>query len=604
VITGASGENIPFQVIPDLNSNLYEIYMQIKIDGFAILKIVIKTQQDISSRNALQRNVVYLTPGSASPKSSDVPVEQINSVETVKISNDIYTIVFDKTSGYIKEIIENGKTHEFHNQFLEYTSQRSGSYIFRPTGPPTAFANPFFSIFISTGPLLTQAVVHTNRLQMHVRLFKDSEISDYIEIVHHVETIPANTEMVTRIGVNSDGKDGDVYTFDGLKFLKRFIHPNAPIAGKFYPSVAGALYRFPKSQVTVLTQQTMGLTSTKDELEFMVHRRLMNDDGRGMSQANDDASDLRFKLLLNYKSWRETEAHGINMIKIHQKSHSVNNPVTAYVTESTEFKKNLFQPLREVDPRLQIINFGVLSQASDDFIIRIQNLSPTKSTTFKMSEIFDPMFKITSVREKSLNLIYDVPHGKTIHAFRHHFKGEQSSIFDFTSDVGKANTDTSQNTEEEGVFISSAAIEEKSTGGRKTLSVDVVDESTFTLSPGFIGTYVISLELNGEESGIIIEEHDTPHKEDTKVDREPHHEDEPPIIKKPPPKKPDFDDELYAEQHRGKITTSVPEPMMNQGNATPGLNFVWYLLVIVVIIILVTLWCNKKEPVKDMSKDV
>jgi hypothetical protein len=51
----------------------------------------------------------------------------------------------------------------------------------------------------------------------------------------------------------------------------------------------------------------------------------------------------------------------------------------------------------------------MLNYASDDIVLRIQNLSPTKSTSFKISEIFDPKyFRITSVREKSLSLIYGI----------------------------------------------------------------------------------------------------------------------------------------------------------------------------------------------------
>lgn len=507
-IKGPKG-TIDYQVIPTLEDGHYDIYFQVKTPGFSIQKIEITTEQDFSQTDSIQNNVIFIGRGQTQPKTSNIAIEKIESVDEISISNSNYKIIFDRNSGYIKEVIEKetSKNHIFPHQFLEYQTQRSGSYIFRPNGAPVPFSNTLYSIFISNGPLLNQAIITTDRMILNIRLFSHQDIAEYIEIVHFIKPIPGNTELVTRFGINNGGQSGDLYSFDGLKFLKREIHQNAPIAGRFYPSVAGALYKFSESQVTVFTQQSMAFTAYPNEIEFMIHRRLNSDDGRGMSQPNADASEFRFKILLNYKTFKPDEPKGINMITIHQKSHSVNNPVTAYVTKNLNFRSQIFSPLNDIDPRLQIINFQILNYATDDILLRIQNLSPTKTITFKIQDLFDPTFKLTSIREKSLNLIFDIPHGKTIHTFRTHFKQGETNIFDFTSKLDKGGVDNSQNTEEEGVFISSAALEEKNTGGRRIQSIPS-EKSKFTLLPNQIGTYVISIELVGKESGIIVEDLD------------------------------------------------------------------------------------------------
>lgn len=636
-IKGPKGK-VDHQVITTLTDEHYEIYFQVRTPGFSFQKLVLTTEQDFSQTESIQNNVVFIGRGQTQPKTSNVAIERIENVDEISLSNSVYNIIIDKSSGYIKEVIEKEtkRKHIFPNQFMEYQTQRSGSYIFRPNGVPVPFSNTLYSVFISNGPLLNQAIITTDRLVLNIRLFSHADISEHIEIVHFIKPIPGNTELVTRIGVNGGGQSGDLYSFDGLKFLKREIHQNAPIAGKYYPSVAGALYRFPESQVTVFTQQSMALTAYPNEVEFMIHRRLNSDDGRGMSQPNADASEFRFKLLLNYKTFKQNEAHGVNMITIHQKSHSVNNPVTAYITKNQNFRSNIFAPLMEIDPRLQIINFQILNYATDDILIRIQNLSPTKSVEFLFSDLFDPAFKVTSIREKSLNLIYDIPHGKTIHIFRTHFKPGETNIFDFTSHLDKGGVDNSQNTEEEGVFISTAALEEKNTGGRRIQGL-TAEKSRFRLLPNQIGTYVISMELSGKESGILVDEDDSTNENTQHVDAvvepepepvkkpdpEPIHEPTPivkpvkplkPIkgdtpIKPSPIDKPDDEDltHVYQQEHHHHEDTHQVDQFPEVPHAEHYGNLLFVFALTTVGICLLCYYLSRRKNtviVKDLSKDV
>lgn len=144
----------------------------------------------------------------------------------------------------------------------------------------------------------------------------------------------------------------------------------------------------------------MGVTALKDELEFMIHRRLNQDDGRGMSQANSDASDLTFTIYVSYK-----ETKGVNMIEIHKKSHSINNPLSLYWIEK-DSKKILkeFLPLKE-QLDLQIISLQTKDYSGDDILLRIHNLNPISKVKVDMNQIFN-QYEISNIREKSLSLIY------------------------------------------------------------------------------------------------------------------------------------------------------------------------------------------------------
>jgi hypothetical protein len=187
---------------------------------------------------------------------------------------------------------------------LEYRSQRSGSYIFRPEGssPIAVTDNNLQAIYSTSGKLFSQIIVVTQRFTMTYRLYEE-----WIDTRYDIQPIPGNTELTTRFYTGTgEAQNSKLIVYDGMNFVKRVVNEKAPHAGHYFPSTAGAIYTESGSQLTVLTAQTMAVTKDGNAIQFLIHRKLMSDDGRGMSQANNDDSPLYgLRFLMTYQDTKQ-----------------------------------------------------------------------------------------------------------------------------------------------------------------------------------------------------------------------------------------------------------------------------------------------------------
>lgn len=346
----------------------------------------------------------------------------------------------------------------------------SGAYLFRPKGNAKQIVNRFDYMIVSKGPVMEQVIVKTSQLIMMVRLFHDPSCSPFFELFLDINTIPANTELVARFALQADDatKIGKFFTYDGLNFVRRTIVDKAPLGAKFYPSVNGAVLQSEISSLTVLTDHTMASTAINNELEFLIHRRLKRDDYRGINEPNNDESSVSFRFFVGYDSpsdnvWKLAE----------QKSRELNFPLTALLSEkSKELSSNEFKPLVSRD--VPIISFKAKSFMSHEVILRTLN--------YKMIEhIFNPkQIEVDVNGQKSLNLRDDISYERLS------WKAGHTIQFPWLIDNAVKITE-SQNTQEEGVFLSDEAVRAAS---RKMLSTD----SNYTPASK-IYTFLITLRL-------------------------------------------------------------------------------------------------------------
>ncbi|KAJ0096736.1 hypothetical protein Patl1_29103 [Pistacia atlantica] len=116
-----------------------------------------------------------------------------------------------------------------------------------------------------------------------------------------VGPIPTNDsvgkEVISQITANMV-TDKTFYTnSNGRDFLKRVrdyradwnLSVNQPVAGNYYPLNLGIYTKDKKSELSVLVDRATGGASIKDgQVELMLHRRLLEDDGRGVGEALDE----------------------------------------------------------------------------------------------------------------------------------------------------------------------------------------------------------------------------------------------------------------------------------------------------------------------------
>ncbi|XP_071709988.1 alpha-mannosidase At3g26720 isoform X2 [Rutidosis leptorrhynchoides] len=203
-----------------------------------------------------------------------------------------------KLTRYINQrsLVEEPLEHSFsyysgHNG----TDQASGAYIFRPSDTFLVKSEGQNAFTIVRGPLMDEVHQQINSWIYQVtRLYKEKE---HVEVEFTIGPIPVDdgvgkeitTQVTTALKTNKT-----FYTdSNGRDFIKRVrdfrsdwdLQVNEPVAGNYYPINLGAYVRDENMELSVLVDRAVGGSSLVDgQIELMLHRRLLYDDGKGVGE--------------------------------------------------------------------------------------------------------------------------------------------------------------------------------------------------------------------------------------------------------------------------------------------------------------------------------
>ncbi|KHN31257.1 Lysosomal alpha-mannosidase [Glycine soja] len=177
------------------------------------------------------------------------------------------------------------------------TAQASGAYIFRPDGSPSPIkSNGKSPLTVFRGPIVHE--VHQKIspwIYQTTRLYKGKE---HAEVEFIVGPIPIDDgdgkEIATEIKTNLASNKTFYTDSNGRDFIERVrdyrkdwhLEVNQPVAGNYYPINLGIYLKDKSKEFSILVDRAVGGSSIIDgQLELMVHRRLLQDDSRGVAEA-------------------------------------------------------------------------------------------------------------------------------------------------------------------------------------------------------------------------------------------------------------------------------------------------------------------------------
>ncbi|KAK2662240.1 hypothetical protein Ddye_000814 [Dipteronia dyeriana] len=175
-------------------------------------------------------------------------------------------------------------------------SQSSGAYIFRPNGSYPIKSEGQVSFTVLRGPLLDEVHQRINSWIYQVtRVYKGKK---HAEVEFTVGPIPIDDgigkEVATQITSNVENNKIFYTDSSGRDFIERIrdyrkdwnLEVNQPVAGNYYPVNLGMYMKDNSTELSVLVDRSVGGSSIVDgQLELMLHRRLLHDDGRGVDEA-------------------------------------------------------------------------------------------------------------------------------------------------------------------------------------------------------------------------------------------------------------------------------------------------------------------------------
>ncbi|XP_015951770.2 alpha-mannosidase [Arachis duranensis] len=353
----------------------------------------------------------FISKASGNGKKRSPFLSQLISGDTVTIGPGDLKMSFSSTSGQLQRMF-NSKTGvdiPVQQSYLWYASsggsfpdyQASGAYIFRPTESRPTVVSRSIPYKVIRGPLVDEIHQEFNSwIYQVIRLYKDK---DHAEVEYTVGPIPTDDgvgkEVITQITANM-ATNKEFYTdSNGRDFLKRVrdyredwpLQVTQPVAGNYYPINLGIYVKDQKSELSVLVDRATGGASIRDgEMELMLHRRILQDDGRGVGEALDEidcAKDYGCKGLTvrgNYylgihklgsgSRWRRATGQEIySPLLLAFTYESLKNWKSSHVTKGTVLEPNYSLPpnvalltLEELDGGSVLLRLAHLYEQSED----------------------------------------------------------------------------------------------------------------------------------------------------------------------------------------------------------------------------------------------
>lgn len=272
---------------------------------------------DAEAVPAMGYGVFFLQPSAsrvAATAAARASRAALRAADTV-LTNGIVALNFDGTTGLITTYTHaadgiatpftqnffwwNSSTGNYHDDGTGDWGQASGAYIMRTNNTNNAaypVAASATTTFVTTGPVVWEArQTFADWATQTVRLWAGSSTIEFEWTVGPIPIADGNgKEIVSRFSApaiasggawasDSNGRDAQPRMRDKRRSFNYTVFE--PIAGNFVPANSFMSLRDAALQLSVVVDRTQAGASLLDgSLEFMVHRRILNDDNRGVGE--------------------------------------------------------------------------------------------------------------------------------------------------------------------------------------------------------------------------------------------------------------------------------------------------------------------------------
>lgn len=310
IVLDSAGKEIESQLLPLSNASLctrnYHVKAHLRRSASSLARYWLAFSATVPPLGFS----TYVVSSAKKTESSSIistqftPEENINNTFEVGQGNLklLYTVDEGKLTRYINK---RNSIAAYAEQSYSYYSgyngtdrvfQASGAYVFRPNGTFPIKPEGKVPLTVLSGPILDE-VHHQLNTWLHqvTRVYKEKE---HAEVEFTIGPIPVDDgfgkEITAQIKTSLSTNKTFYTDSNGRDFIKRIrdhrsdwdLEIHQPIAGNYYPINLGIYLEDESMEVSVLVDRAVGGSSLVDgQIELMLHRRLLNDDARGVGEA-------------------------------------------------------------------------------------------------------------------------------------------------------------------------------------------------------------------------------------------------------------------------------------------------------------------------------
>ncbi|KAF2071815.1 hypothetical protein CYY_006876 [Polysphondylium violaceum] len=412
-------------------SGAYQLEFYVYIPPLGYSSFVISpssSAEDLEKYTHLSKETVY---------QSHQPLGGANS--NIILENDYISVEFDGATGDIQSITNKSSNaqlaiqqdYQFYLPSLgdELSNQCSGAYIFRPIGENTySYNNQSAQIKSANGPVVSYITRYWSDTMIQTyKLYANSEHLDIEEVIGPIDISDGTgKEVISRYTTNLNTNSKWYSDANGMEMQQRTLNYRPswnytieePISGNYVPvnSIAYIQDTDQQLQLTMLTDRSRGCASLANgEIEFMLHRRTLMDDGRGVREPMNESTQIitNSKLIFHdissnaqshYRKAQQGLAHPIYpMFTTTQESSAVWN----------NMYNSVFNPLAfDVPDGLKIQTLQWVDSTNSAILLRIQNIyqidgqdhQDPQTISIDIGSLFS-FLRVTSVTEMNLSAV-------------------------------------------------------------------------------------------------------------------------------------------------------------------------------------------------------
>jgi lysosomal alpha-mannosidase len=329
----------------------------------------------------------YITCKLSRPSKAKSP-PTIAAKSSGAISNTYLSLTIEQ--GYYSELSILGRTPQpfpFFQSIMAYDSysgpgQASGAYIFRPTGSASEIGGAPTTTIRDTPVVKEVHQVFSPYASQTTRLYGDSS-GYYLDVSYRIGPLPGNKELISRWETGLRTSAGELYSDDnGWSVMARTqdTTDRLKIPANYYPSVYST-YITPSTSsgqaegihFGIATDRSHGVSSVDvGTIEVMMHRRLLQDDKRGVEEPLNDTTIIttnqRLVFGLGLKEGSASRLHH---------ALELNFPLTILYSNAAKFEDSFFPSWNAslgLKHGMQVISARLINPSSRQILVRLANI--------------------------------------------------------------------------------------------------------------------------------------------------------------------------------------------------------------------------------------